>query len=133
MNSRKDARQAVAALMATLPDLADTSFDHEVLQPPAQSPFSTTQSFGTQPTSLTLAGEFTRAHAIIITLYWLWTDTTEDGLDDLSEAAYDVIEANQELDGVWQSLQLDDGFTETGYETMKGETYRFERIRVIIW
>lgn len=133
MNSRKEARQAVAGLMATIPALASSTFDHEVLNPGGLSPFSTTQSFGTTWDFQTLDGSITRKHALIITLYWLWTDTTEDSLDDLSQVAHDVIEANQALDGVWESLEMDDSFTETGYEELDGKVYRIERIRVVIW
>jgi len=133
VNSRKAARQAVAGLIATIPALADSSFAYEVLDPGGKSPLATVHSFGTQPAILTMDSEIVRRHALIITLYWRWTDTTEDKFDDLSEVVHDTIEANPELDGVWQSLELDDAFTETGYETIDNKDYRIERIRVFIW
>jgi len=131
MNSRKAARQAVAALLvAGIPDF-QAVYDHEVLDPGGLSPIAIVQSDGTAPP--TTFGADSRQQALIITISWIWTDTTEDNVDDLSDAVLDLIEANSEMDGIWSALSQDNTFSRSGYtDPIDGIVYRLESIRVIV-
>ena len=131
MKNRKAARQAIAGLLSTEITTFQAVYDHSIIDPGGLSPIATLESDGTGPART--FDPVTRQQALIITLYWLWTDTTENSLDDLSDDVLDVIDANPENAGVWSALGVDDAFTQTGFdEPEPGVVYRFERIRVIV-
>lgn len=135
MNSRKAAREAITAFLASgIPTLNGAVFDFEVLDSGGLSPYATVHSDGTATGPGETLDADHRMHGLFITLYWRRTEEAEDGLDDLSEDVMDLIEANDELPGVWGSLQRDSAFSQMDYTTPEdGVIYRFERIRVIVW
>lgn len=133
MNSRKAARQAIATLLRDGIATFKAVYDYQVLDPGGLSPIATVESDGTGPAITLGLGAETRQQALIITLWWEWTDTTEGKMDDLSDATLDLIDGNSENPGVWSSLRTDNEFTQTGFdEPEEGVVYRFERIRVIV-
>jgi hypothetical protein len=133
MNSRKAAREALATLLDNGIATLQTVYDRETLDFGNLSPVATVHSDGTGPGPGLSLGVYQRQHAFIVTIYWLWTETTEDDMDDLSEDVFDFLEANGASNGTWSSLTYDENFSATGYETLDGVVYRIEQIRVIVW
>ena len=132
MNDRKATREALAALVATNTTLVEV-YDNETLDFGGRSPVAMVQSDGTAAgPALTLSGHM-RQQRYILSLWWRRGETTEDDMDELSAAIYDLLEANSGLTPDWGSLEAADGFSELDYPILDGVMYRRERIRVVAW
>ena len=132
MDSRKAARQKLATLLDTEVPTLKAVYDRETLGFAGLSPVATVHSDGTAAVYPALSGDH-RAQALIITLYWVWTETTENSLDDLSAEVLTVIEDNKGENDTWDGMDLDEAFSQLDYAEIDEITYRVERIRVICW
>lgn len=132
MNSRKDAREVIAALMSTI-----TTFQavYEYLKPDfgGLSPVCMLQSDGTRPADTTTLAGYEREHAILIGIWWARHATVEDDIDNLSEDVWDVLEANTGPTADWGGLTIDENFSQLDYPIVDGVQYRLEVVRVLIW
>lgn len=133
MNSRKDARQAVATLLESDPTLVEV-YDHETKDFGGLTPVAMVHSDGTSHGPGQFLSGYQRSHALLISLWWNREGaTTEDNIDDLSEAILDLLEANRGPSNDWGSLEIDDGYSQLDYPILDGVMYRREQIRVIVW
>lgn len=128
---RKTARAALAALLDSEITTFEDVFDHVVSKFGGLSPIATVESAGTAPGSGSLAND--RTHALLVTIYWRWTDTAEDGFDDLSAEVWDLLYANP-TNAAWDSLEPDEDYSVTDHGAdADGVVYRYEQIRVLVW
>lgn len=128
---RKTARLALAALLESGISTFQAVYDHVALKFGGLSPVATVESAGSQAGAGALSND--RTHALLVTIYWLWTDDAEDGFDDLSAEVFDLLLAN-DSNAAWDSLELDENFSVTDYgQDADGNVYRYEQIRVLIW
>ena len=131
MNSRKEARHAIAGLLSAGIAEFEAVYPHSILDPGGLSPIATVESDGTAPS--TSFSPTSRRQSLIISLLWVWTDATEDEVDDLSDAVLDLIDENSRMEGVYDALLQDPAFSESGYtDPIEGIVYRVERIRVTV-
>jgi hypothetical protein len=128
---RKTARIALAALLDAQIATFQAVYDHQAIQFGGLSPVCTVHSSGTSFGGAALSAD--RTHLLTVTIYWKWTDASENGFDDLSAEVLDVLYANS-TNAAWSSLAQDDGFSLTDYdEDADGNVYRYEQIRVLVW
>lgn len=85
--------------------------------------------------SMTVLVDYARElHRFWVT--WVWKrddpDTTEDALDDLSQAVRQTLYDHAEEPGYWSDLLFEDEFTEVVYLLLDGVQYRAERLRVTV-
>lgn len=133
MNDRKAARKKVAELLDTIATL-QAVYDHETIDFERVSPIAMVHSDGTRPGPGSSFSSDDREHALIISLWWLRTETTEDSIDDLSAEVYTLIETNKGANATWSALTLDNDFSALDYPPLEdGKQYRRERIRVFVW
>ena len=130
--TRKEAREAMAALLATINTFAAT-YDREPPDFGGLSPVGMVQSNGTRPGPARTLGVYQREHELIISLWWRWGSATEDEMDTLSDAVWDLIESNSGPTATWGSIEADEGFSQMGYPLVDGIQYRVEAIRVKVW
>lgn len=101
------------------------------------------KSFGGQSPALTLNSDGTRTdfvdyprehHRFWLRTYWRRDDpdTTEDAIDDLSQAIRQTLIDNTEVSGYWSDLAFDDEFSEMAYVIIDGVQYRSEQMRVTV-
>ncbi len=126
--ARKDARQALAALLDTNATL-QAVYAHEVKDFKRISPVAMVHSDGIQP-YLHRDGF---GYALIVSLWWKRSSDgadTEDAMDDLSEQIVDLL--LESTTGELSGLVIDEEFTRMDYPVVDGVMYRRERIRVIV-
>lgn len=139
LTSRKAARAQLKTLLKagieTILDIDDfvmAAYDHEPKITGGLSPVLTVHSAGTRTEFPDYAREF---HRLWLTTYWRRDDpaTTEDAIDDLSQAVRQTLLNNHEAQGYWEDLEFDDEFSEMTYLILDGVQYRSERMRVTVF
>jgi hypothetical protein len=129
--TRKAARKALAALLATLPDF-EAIYDYENEDFERLSPVAMVHSDGSAMTGAATFADLPRLHALIISVLWRRTETTEDAIDDLSAKVLDLIEDNEQT-ADWNQITLEETGSELDYPIIDGHQYRRERFTVFIW
>ncbi len=132
MTSRAASRVALTALLATNTTFVAT-YDYESLDFQRQSPVAMVHSDGSAPGPARVMTAHDRQHALLVSIWWKRGTTTEDDIDALSSAVYDLLEANSGSNATWRSMEIDGGFSSMDYPLLDGVMYRREQIRVIVW
>lgn len=138
LTSRKDAR---GQLKSTLKTGIETILDIDGFTMPAYA--SEPKDFGGQSPVVTVHGNGTMTefadyarerHRFLVTTYWLRDDpdTTEDGIDDLSQAIRQTLIDNTEVSGYWVDLDFDMEFSSEAYVIIDGRQYRSEQMGVTV-
>lgn len=120
---RKAARQSLVTLLQTNTTL-QAVYDHEVSDFRRVSPVAMVHSDGTQ--TLHRASGFN--FAFVVSLWWKRSTDggdTEDYIDDLSDAIYALLLAQN-------NLIVDQDYSRLSYPMVDGVMYRREEIRVIL-
>lgn len=130
--TRKDAREAMAALLATINTFAAT-YDRETPDFGGLSPVGMVYSDGTRPGPARTLGQYQYEHSLLIAIWWRWGSATEDDMDQLSEDVWALIENNSGPTATWGSIEADEGFSQMDYPIIDGVFYRRETIRVRVW
>lgn len=133
MNSRKDARTKLAAAIDSGIATFQAVYARETPDFGRLSPVCMVYSNGTRPgTALTL-GSFARDAGLLVAIWWKWGATTEDDIDDLSEAVWDLLESLSGPTADWDALTIDEQLSGMDYPIVDGVQYRRETISVVIW
>lgn len=120
---RKVARQALVTVLATNTTL-QAVYDHEVKDFQRRSPIAMVHSDGSR--TLHRAGGYD--YAFIVSLWWKRSSDggdTEDSVDDLSDAIYELLLSQN-------NLLVDEDFSRLSYPVVDGVMYRREEIRVVL-
>lgn len=120
--SRKTQREALATLLGTIGTFVAV-YDRETPDFIGQSPVAMVHTDASAQGPMESFTNPGRQYAYIVSLWWKWDSGTEDSIDDLSDAVFDLFVAN--LD--WTV----DGFSAMDYPIVDGVMYRRETIRVI--
>lgn len=139
LTSRKVARAQLKSVIKTgvetifdIDGWTFTGYESEPKNPAGVSPFFSVHSDGTMTTFPDYAREY---HRFWVTTYWKRDDpdTTEDAIDDLSQAIRQTLLDNAEAVGYWQDLIFDEEFSEMAYVLIEQVQYRTERLRVTVF
>ena len=133
MNSRKDARQAVAAGIQANVSGLQAVYDRETPDFGRLSPVCMVYSNGTRPGLALTLGAHARDAGLFVALWWKWAETTEDDLDDLSEATWDYLESVSGPTADWDGLDIDEQLSAMDYPIVDGVQYRRETIAIVVW
>lgn len=131
---RKEARKAVAALLATIPEFVAV-YDYEIDDFDEATPVAMVHSDGTITTDPPVTfGCPAHVHALLVHIFVKRNPpTSEDDIDDLSGAVFTMLEANP-TNAAWDNMQIDAEFSDTDHVMMiKSIQYRHEVLRVLIW
>lgn len=133
MDSRKLARETMATKLATISTFVAV-YDRLTTDFGGVTPIAMVESAGTGWVNESLAGP-DRFQKLNIYIWWEWTDANEDRVDDLSKDVFDLLDANLQAPGVWDSLLVDDLGSNLAYSEPdeNGKVYRIELIPVIVW
>lgn len=133
MNSRKDARQALATAIETGVTTFQAVYNREAPDFGGLSPVCMVYSNGTRPGTAQALGSHARDAGLLVAIWWAWSSTTEDDIDDLSEEVWDLLESLSGPTNDWDALDIDEQLSSMDYPIVDGVQYRRETIAITIW
>lgn len=130
--TRKEAREALATLLATINTFVAV---YDRLPPDfgGLSPVGMVYSVGTKVGPARTLGQYQKEHALLVSLWWRQGSATEDEIDILSDAVWELLEDNSGPTATWDSIEADDQFSFMDFPIIDGVQYRTEAILVRIW